>query len=218
MNYQQWIFPCQAAHGTVSAPARNAAIRLCQAYLLDPERPVGIQELQVARSGPIRVHEGFERDWPGSRSLATEIVLNVVRTGMTLNARVDAIVREHGLPSATSLGVLEVLRAEGAPLQPSAIAQRLLSSRPALSGVLDTLQRRGFLQRQAHPDTGRGRLVEITPSGIDVLDRVLPLLHRAEASWMTSLSERQQQQLITSLGKLQADLDPANDGRIWPYR
>jgi DNA-binding MarR family transcriptional regulator len=170
----------------------------------------------VAKSGHIRVHDGFEGDWPGSRSLATEIVLNVVRTGMTLHARVDAIVREHGLPSATSLGVLEVLRAEGTPMQPSAIASRLLSSRPALSGVLDTLQRRGFVRRRAHPDSGRGRLVQITQRGIDVLDRVLPQLHRAEASWMTSLTERQQQQLITSLGRLQADLDPANDGRIWP--
>src|SRR3954447_26189160 len=95
---------------------------------------------------------GFEDEWPGASTLATEIVLNVVRTGMALHARVDAIVRAHGLPSATSLGVLEVLRAEGRPLQPSAIAARLLSSRPALSGVLSSLHNRGLVQRTAHPD------------------------------------------------------------------
>ena len=160
--------------------------------------------------------DGFEEEWPGSRALATEIVLNVVRTGMALHAKVDAIVREYGLPSATSLGVLEVLRAEGAALQPSAIAQRLLSSRPALSGVLDTLQSRGFVGRQAHPDSRRGRLVEITPSGVEVIERLLPELHRAEASWMAGLSERQQKQLVGYLGQLYADLVPAAGGRTWP--
>jgi DNA-binding MarR family transcriptional regulator len=170
----------------------------------------------VAKPGPIRMHEGFEAEWPGSRSLATEIVLNVVRTGMILHARVDAIVREHGLPSATSLGVLEVLRAEGSALQPSAIAQRLLSSRPALSGVLDTLQRRGFVRRQAHPDSRRGRLVEITPSGIEVIERLLPELHRTEVSWMAGLSEPEQEQLIGYLGRLQAQLNPDAAARTWP--
>ncbi len=170
----------------------------------------------MAKSGFIRVHEGFEQDWPGSRSLATEVVLNVVRTGMMLHTLVDSIVRQHGLPSATSLGVLEMLRAEGAALQPSAIAQRLLSSRPALSSVLDTLQRRGFVERQAHPHNRRGRLVQITPRGIEVLDKVLPELHRTEASWTASLSEQQQEQLIDHLGRLQAELDPGGDGRVWP--
>jgi DNA-binding MarR family transcriptional regulator len=170
----------------------------------------------VAKPGHIRMHDGFEAEWPGSRSLATEIVLNVVRTGMTLHARVDAIVRQYGLPSATSLGVLEVLRAEGAALQPSAIAQRLLSSRPALSGVLDTLQSRGFVRRQAHPHSGRGRLVEITASGIEVIEKLLPELHRTEVSWMAGLTERQQKQLIEHLGRLQAHLNPQTAARTWP--
>ena len=140
----------------------------------------------MANPGHIRMHEGFEAEWPGSRSLATEIVLNVIRTGMTLHARVDAIVREHGLPSATSLG------------------------------VLDTLQRRGFVRRQAHPDSRRGRLVEITPSGIEVIERLLPELHRTEVSWMAGLSEREQEQLIGYLGRLQAQLNPEAAGRTWP--
>ena len=170
----------------------------------------------MVKSGHIQVHDGFEEDWPGSQALATEIVLNVVRTGMALHARVDAIAREYGLPSATSLGVLEVLRAAGAPMQPSAIAHRLLSSRPALSGVLDTLQRRGFVRREAHPDSKRGRLVKITPQGIEVLDQVLPVLHRTEVTWMTRLREGQQKQLIENLGLLYAELDPDSNTRVWP--
>jgi len=170
----------------------------------------------VVKSGHIKVHDAFEQDWPGSQALATEIVLNVVRTGMALHARVETIVREYGLPSATSLGVLEVLRAAGEPMQPSAIAHRLLSSRPAMSGVLDTLQRRGLVRREAHPDSKRGRLVKITPAGMEVLDRVLPVLHRTEATWMTRLREHQQKQLVESLGLLYTELDPDSKSRVWP--
>ncbi len=80
----------------------------------------------------VRVNQGFEDEWPGSSALATELVINVVRAGDLLTAKVDALVRRHGLPSATSLVVLEVLRGEGGPLRPSVVADRCFLSRPAM--------------------------------------------------------------------------------------
>ena len=55
-----------------------------------------------------------------------------------------------------------------------------------------------------------------TPSGIEVIKRLLPELHRTEVSWMAGLSEQEQEQLISYLGRLQADLTPDAAERTWP--
>jgi DNA-binding MarR family transcriptional regulator len=160
----------------------------------------------VAKPEIVRVNEGFEDEWPGSRALATELVINLVRAGDVLTARVDALVRGHGLPSATSLVVLEVLRGEGGPLRPSVVADRCFLSRPALSSLLDTLERRGLVERTTHPDDRRSALVAITRTGKHALERLLPELHRAEVDWTSGVSERQQAVLLRQLGALQRHL------------
>ena len=101
----------------------------------------------VSHPAIFRVPPGFDQEWAGARADATEVVLNVIRAGEALSALVDSFVRERGLPSATALIVLEVLRGEGGPLAPSVVASRCFLSRPALSGVMDTLERRGLLRR-----------------------------------------------------------------------
>jgi DNA-binding MarR family transcriptional regulator len=169
---------------------------------------------QHVESGNLRVHQGFEEEWPGSRARSTEIVINLVRAGAALNARVSAFVQDYGLPSASSLGVLEVLRAAGEPLQPSDIARRIFTSRPALSGILDSLQARGLVRRHPHPHSRRGVLVEITDEGLQTIERVLPELHAAEVEWTKVLDDTEQYELLDRLGKLQAMLLPDAD-RVW---
>lgn len=153
-----------------------------------------------------RVPPGFEEEWAGARTDATEVVLNVIRTGDALTALVDAFVRARGLPSSTSLIVLEVLRGEGGPLAPSAVASRSFLSRPALSGVMDTLERRGLLRRSVDPADRRRARVEITPEGVRRLEGLLPGLHQAEVAWTAALTARQKKNLLDHLERLQANI------------
>ncbi|MGH9187497.1 MAG: MarR family winged helix-turn-helix transcriptional regulator [Acidimicrobiales bacterium] len=154
----------------------------------------------------LRVAPELEKDWPGASAIATEVVLNVVRTGETVTALLDSLVRHHGLPSATGLLVLEILRGEGGPLAPSVIAQRGFVSRPALSGVMNTLERRGFLRRYTDPRDRRRVLVELIDHGMDTMLALLPELHRAEVEWTAALSDTQKASLLRHLGRLQRHL------------
>lgn len=151
----------------------------------------------------VRVNPDFEDEWPGSSASATEIVLNVVRTGEALGARVDAMARAAGLPSVTAMIVLEVLRGAGEPLHPATVAERCFLSRPALSSVMDTLERRGHLVRRIHVEDRRRVLVSITEEGRTVLEALLPELHRAEASWVAGLTEADRHRLLGLLDHLQ---------------
>lgn len=165
-----------------------------------------------------QVHETFETEWEGSSARATEVVLNVIRTGERLTALVGAVVKAHGLPSPTALIVLEVLRGDGGPLQPSVIASRSFLSRPALSSVLSTLEERQLLTRAPHPADRRQSLVEITPRGLELMEGLLPVLHRAERGFVDpALTTEQQGTLLDLLGRLQAHLATLDD-RVVPPR
>ena len=165
----------------------------------------------MADDGLHRVNPEFEAEWPGSRADATEVFVNVIRAGETLTALIEGFLRDHGLPSVTALMVLEVLRGErkatGAGLAPSVVADRSVVSRPALSGVMDTLERRGLLKRSPDPDDRRRAVVEITDEGVHTLERLLPELHRAEVEWTAGLSTTQKATLLRETGRLMSQLD-----------
>jgi DNA-binding MarR family transcriptional regulator len=158
----------------------------------------------------IRVSPALEQEWPGSSASATEVVINLVRAGDALTSRVDALCRAHGLPSATAMIVLEVLRGAGESLQPSTVAERCFLSRPALSSVMETLERRGFLSRSMHTADRRRVQVSITEAGLAVMERLLPVLHRAEAEWIAPLSPAERERLLAVLADVQERL--ANGG------
>jgi DNA-binding MarR family transcriptional regulator len=123
---------------------------------------------------------------------------------------VDALCRVHGLSSATAMIVLEVLRGAGEALQPSNVAQRCFLSRPALSSVMETLERRGYLSRSMHTADRRQVQVSITDEGLAVMERLLPVLHRAEAEWIAPVSSAERERLLAVLADVQERL--ANGG------
>lgn len=161
----------------------------------------------MSQTALFRVPPGFEQEWPGARAGATEVVLNVIRAGEALAALVDSFVRQRGLPSATALIVLEVLRGDAGPLAPSVVAERCFLSRPALSGVMDTLERHGLLRRYPDLSDRRRTLVEITSQGKETLERLLPDLHKAEVAWTAGLTDAQKTALLGGLGRLQQHLE-----------
>jgi DNA-binding MarR family transcriptional regulator len=70
------------------------------------------------------------------------------------------------------------------------------------------------VRRQAHPQSRRGVLVEITDDGLQIIERLLPALHRVEVEWTSVLSDTEQRELLDRLGKLQAVLLPDAE-RVW---
>lgn len=154
----------------------------------------------------VRVPEEFEAQWEGASASATEVVINLVRAGDVLTAVVDTLVRGHGIPSPTAMIVLEVLRGAGEPLHPSTVAERCFLSRPALSSVMDTLERRGFVRRDVHAEDRRRVLVSITENGRTALEGLLPELHRAEAEWVAPIAPEDRERLLGMLEVLQRQL------------
>src|SRR3989442_15057043 len=99
---------------------------------------------------PIRMPEDFYEQTPDGNVLATETVMNVVRTADLLLDRIGSLLRPLGVSPAGGL-VLGLLRDLG-PMSPSALGDRLIVTRSTVTGGLDSLERRGLVRRMPHPD------------------------------------------------------------------
>jgi DNA-binding MarR family transcriptional regulator len=135
----------------------------------------------------IRLADDFYDQTPDANVLATEAVMNTIRTADLLFDRIGRLLRPLGVSAAGGL-VLGLLRDNGA-LAPSELGQRLIVSRATVTGVVDSLERRGYVRRTPNPADRRSLLVELTPDGRRVVREVRTLIHRNEKSWMSPLSD-----------------------------
>lgn len=154
---------------------------------------------------PIRVGSDFAARYPDASASATECAMNLVRTGDLVVGRVSATLQPLDVSPAGGL-VLGILKDAGQPCPPNYISDRLIVSRATVTGVLDTLVKRGLVRREPHPTDRRMVLVHLTSAGSRMADKVRQTVHRAEAEWMGSLSEHERAQLTELLGKLQRHL------------
>lgn len=150
---------------------------------------------------------------------ATEVFLHLLRTGDEAFRVVEAHLAEHHITQGR-FGVLMALwgncRQAGAdvPLSPAELADRAGVTRATMTGLIDTLERDGLVQRTPDPDDRRMLAVALTARGEQLLHRILPNHFRQMAWLMAPLSEPERKTLVRLLTKLlqratTADLHPA---------
>jgi DNA-binding MarR family transcriptional regulator len=144
----------------------------------------------------------------------------LVRTGERLLACIDQSLRHHRL-SRAGRGALAVLEGAGQPLSPTEIAERLIVTTASVTSLLDTLERRGLVERRPDPTDRRKLLIVITPDGKAVVDQFLPEVVALQTAALATLTEAERRQLIellATLGANLATLDPDEVVRAAPPR
>ncbi len=106
----------------------------------------------------------------------------------------------------TSERLLAVLEGAGQPLSPTAIAERLIVTTASVTSLLDTLERRGLVERRPDPTDRRRLLIVITQAGKAIVDQFLPEVVALQTAALATLSEDQRRQLVELLATLEANL------------
>jgi DNA-binding MarR family transcriptional regulator len=111
----------------------------------------------------------------------------------------------------TSASVLKQLR-EAGPQRVTVLATNESVAQPTMSALVQRLERRGLVTRGQDPADARANLVQITPSGVEVLharqrDRVAWY-----ASQLSHLGPAEQETVMLALGLMLSALEePATD-------
>ncbi len=124
--------------------------------------------------------------------------------------RVQQIAVAHFLDETGDAGITPVQYGAMAAVKANPeIDQRSLATLIAfdtstIGGVVDRLEARGWMQRNASPTDRRVRLLTLTREGEQTLQRVRPAMQRAQGRILAPLSEREQATLLKLLGKIVA--------------
>ena len=119
--------------------------------------------------------------------------------------RIARLLREHGL-TPSQYNVLRILRGEGKPLPILEIASRTVAVVPGITGVIDRLERAGFVRRLRCEEDRRVIYVGLTDQGattLAALDEPLLALHRA---LLGHLSQAELKELIRLLEKVRESM------------
>ena len=161
-------------------------------------------------TGPIRVSADHERRYKGADKLATEVIINLLRTENLAGGQLSRLLRRFGLSPAT-FNVLMILEGAGEALCPWQIGERLLVTRGTVTGLLDSLERQGLIVRVQHPEDRRMLQIEPTEKARTLLKEVWAEHFPAEAEMVSALSDREKETLVRLLGKLQDHLEARAD-------
>lgn len=181
------------------ARRRSRSSRLPEPYR---RRPGKSSRSSPAKLGVIKVDSDYRAEYPGGDASSTEAFATLVRAGsaslMELDRRIVATF-DVPHPAATMLAVVD---GAGEPLTPSQISERVLVASASTTATLDLLERRGWVRRMPNPDDRRSTLVEITPAGRAITDRLLPGIRAVERSAMNALTKSERVQFLSLLGKV----------------
>ncbi len=109
-----------------------------------------------------------------------EATLNIIRTNDQFQNRFGRLFREHGLTSS-QYNVLRILRGEGKPMPCLDIAERMVQVVPAMTGLIDRLEKQGLVRRDRCTEDRRVIFIELTDKGAGLLhqlDEPVMELHR----------------------------------------
>ena len=139
------------------------------------------------------------------RALNAYIALS--RSSTTVSRDLSASIRETGL-SESQFGALEALLHLG-PLAPCDLGEKLLTSRPNITAVVDELERRGLVRRERSQEDRRSLTVHLTPAGERLISSHMPRHVAAVTRRLSALTQREQDQL----GRLCKKLGKAGEKR-----
>ncbi len=127
-----------------------------------------------------------------------EAALNIYRTADQLQIQFTRLFREYGV-TGPQYNVLRILRGEGQPLPILEIASRMVTVVPGITGLIDRLEREGFVQRVRCAEDRRVIYVALTDNGTAVLaklDEPVVSLHRKLMGHMTASGLKELSRLL----------------------
>jgi len=142
-------------------------------------------------------------------SAEQEANLNILRTSDQIQNRFGRFFRQYGL-TPSQYNVLRILRGEGKPMPSLEIGDRMIQVVPAMTGLIDRLEKQDLVKRRRCTQDRRVVYVELTPAAVKLLKQIdEPLLemHRlvssglntTELKELTRLLEKMRSSMVDSL-------------------
>lgn len=141
----------------------------------------------------------------GFESPEQEAILNILRSNDQFQNRFGRLFRDFGLTSS-QYNVLRILRGEGKPMPSLEVADRMLQVVPAITGLIDRLEKQDLVSRQRCETDRRVVYVEITKKALTLLGKMDTPVNDLHKQLVGHLSRGELQELSRLLEKTRSQL------------
>lgn len=141
------------------------------------------------------------------RSKPHEALMNIVVTGTLLSKQADIVLKPRGL-TASQFNVLMLLKYQSSDgkINQSGLSEMLLVNRSNITGLVDRLERAGWVKRIPDRIDRRVKYIQITDEGVRVLDEAEQVYFQGVESVMSSLSNAECNALCRALEEIRKQL------------
>jgi DNA-binding MarR family transcriptional regulator len=136
-------------------------------------------------------------------SAAEEALLNLQRTADHIQIAFTRLFREHGITSQ-QYNVLRILRGAGEPLPILEIGDRMVTVVPAITGLIDRLEKQGLVRRTRSEEDRRVVSVTILGKGLQLVGDLDKPLAKLNKQLLDHMEEGELKNLIALLEKMRA--------------
>jgi MarR family transcriptional regulator, organic hydroperoxide resistance regulator len=159
----------------------------------------------------IPLQDALKRTRP-FRSPAQETGLSLMRAADALRRRLTEVVAPHGI-TMQQYNVLRILRGAGPDGLPTlAVGDRMIERTPGVTRLLDRLEADGLVARHRCDRDRRRVFARITDRGLDLLARIDEPLATSEDGVFAEFEAGELRDLIRTLERVRAALEPEVDG------
>lgn len=155
----------------------------------------------------------WAREKPDLDATPMGIVGRISRLSRLLDKELKDFFAGHGL-EFWEFDVLATLRRSGAPyeLSAGALLKTAMVTSGAITNRVDRMETKGLVQRVRDPDDRRGVRIRLTPDGLALIDKLMPLHVANEQRLLAELGEGDQETLADLLRTLAASLGDTSLG------
>jgi MarR family transcriptional regulator, 2-MHQ and catechol-resistance regulon repressor len=138
----------------------------------------------------------------GSGSLASGVHLWLIlwRAFRAMEGHADRSIAGLGL-CQSDFGVMEALLHKG-PLAVKTLGEKVLLASASMTAAIDRLERRGWVERENHPEDRRSRVVRLTVEGRKTIDELFADHERDMELAVEGLDDSERGQLVELLRKM----------------
>ena len=148
------------------------------------------------------MHKGFENP-------AHEALLNIYYTAARIRKKAGEFFRRHGLTDV-QFNVLSLLRHQSGEiggLTQVDLSKMMLVNRANITTLIDRMEKAGLVIRKPVPDDRRYNIIELTPYGHEMYQKVSGIYKGKVGEIMHVLNSEELESLKTILEKLRMNLD-----------
>jgi DNA-binding MarR family transcriptional regulator len=147
----------------------------------------------------------FAEEFPGADLMSAMLARSVERLAEAVSASVAKVWRAHGISHAAG-NALAVIEGAGRAMTPGEVSDAMHVTSGSVTSLLDTLEKRGLVQRASHTEDRRKVLVDITREGQALLDSALPSIQLVIARIVAGLSDAERRRMFSLVEKLYASV------------